>query len=169
MCEMTDSYVWHDSLICATWLTHVCDMTHYMCDTTDSYLWHDSLICVDWLICVTRLAHSCDVTHYMCDMTDSYVWHDPHMGVTWLTHSCDMTHSMRGTCRRKDAGAWSGLKTWWSHDYGRWELSGSVELSVRAELNVWWDACARWELYVCVEWSVCTVECVISWLWKVRV
>jgi len=28
MCDMTHSYVWHDSFICVTWLIHVCDMTH---------------------------------------------------------------------------------------------------------------------------------------------
>jgi len=43
-------YMWHDSLICVTWLTHMCDMTH-------SYVWHDSLICVTWL------THMCDMTH----------------------------------------------------------------------------------------------------------
>jgi len=35
MCDMTHSYVWHDSFICVTWLIHMCDMTH-------SYVWHDS-------------------------------------------------------------------------------------------------------------------------------
>ena len=55
MCDMTSSYVRHDSFICATWLIHMCDMTH-------SYLWHDSFICATWLI-------------HMCDMTHSCVWH----------------------------------------------------------------------------------------------
>jgi len=49
--------VWHDPFRCATWLIHMCDMTH-------SYVWHDSFICVAWLI-------------HMCDMTHSFVWHDP--------------------------------------------------------------------------------------------
>jgi len=56
MCDMTHSYVWHDSFLCVTWLIPMCDMTH-------SYVWHDSLICVSWLI-------------NMWDMTHSYVWHD---------------------------------------------------------------------------------------------
>ena len=70
-----------DSLICVTWLSHMCDMKFkvtlnrvsssntkidslacvtrltYLCDMTLSYVWHDSLIC-------------------MCDMTQSYPWHD---------------------------------------------------------------------------------------------
>ena len=66
MCDMTHSHVRHDSFICATWLIHMCDMT-YLC------LWHDSFICVTWLI-------------HMCDMTHSYVWHDSFMCVTWLIH-----------------------------------------------------------------------------------
>jgi hypothetical protein len=42
--------VWHDSLLCVTWLTPVCDMTH-------SCVWHDPLLCVTWLL------HMCGVTH----------------------------------------------------------------------------------------------------------
>ena len=41
MCDMTQSYVWHDSFICVTWRIHMCDMTH-------SYVWHDSFICATW-------------------------------------------------------------------------------------------------------------------------
>jgi len=73
---MTHSYVWHDSVICMTWLIHVCDMTH-------TYVWHDSFICVTWNI-------------HMCDMTHSSVWHDSFVQVTqvtWLICMCDMTHS----------------------------------------------------------------------------
>jgi len=70
---MAHPYVWHDSLICVTWLIHMCDMTH-------SYVWRDSFICVTWLI------HTCNVTHY-------YVWHDSFIRVTWLIHTFVMTHS----------------------------------------------------------------------------
>ena len=76
MCDMTHSYVRHDSFIRVTWLMHTCDMTH-------SYVWHDSFICVTWLI------HTCDMTH-------SYVWHDSFICVTWLIHTCDMSQSF--TC-----------------------------------------------------------------------
>jgi len=43
-------YVWHDSVMCVTWLIHVCDVTY-------SWVWHDSFMCVSWLI------HMRDVTH----------------------------------------------------------------------------------------------------------
>ena len=48
MCDMTHSYVRHDSFICV-----ICH----------SWQWQGSFICVTWLI-------------HMCDMTHSYVWHD---------------------------------------------------------------------------------------------
>jgi len=73
MCDMTLSYVWPDSFICATWLFHTCDMIL-------SYVWHDSFICVTWLFDT-------------CDMILSYVWHDSLIRVTWLFHMCDMTLS----------------------------------------------------------------------------
>ena len=72
-CDMTHSYVRHDSFIRVTWLIDTFDMTR-------AYVWHDSFILVTWLI------HACDMTH-------SYVWHDLFMRVTWLMHTCDMNHS----------------------------------------------------------------------------
>jgi len=84
MCDMTHSYVWHDSFICVTWLIHmshsIChwydafNVSHIalaMCDMTHSYVWHDSFICVPWLI-------------HMCATIHAYVWHDWFMCVTWL-------------------------------------------------------------------------------------
>jgi len=37
ICDMTHSYIWHDSSTYVTWLI-------YTCVTTHSYMWHDSLI-----------------------------------------------------------------------------------------------------------------------------
>ena len=73
MCDMTRSYVWHDSFICVTWLIHMRNMTH-------SYVWHDSFIRVTWLI-------------YMHDMTHSYVSDDSFICVPWLIHTCNTSHS----------------------------------------------------------------------------
>jgi len=93
-CDMTRSYVWHDTFICVTWLIYMCDMTH-------SYVWHDSFICVTWLVRMCDMTHSC-VWHdsficvtwliLTCDMTRSYVWHDSFICVTWLIYMCHMTH-----------------------------------------------------------------------------
>jgi len=71
MCDITHSYVWHDSFICATWLIHMCDMTHscvswlmHMCDLTHS---HDLFIYVTWLI------HMLDMTYSHESLFDSLV------------------------------------------------------------------------------------------------
>ena len=93
------SCVWHDSIICVTWLIHICAMTHsyawhdsficlHVCDMTHSYVCHDSFICAPWFICVCAVTHSC-VTwlfqmwndSFMCDayirkMTHSYICRD---------------------------------------------------------------------------------------------
>ena len=76
MCNMTYSYLSHDSFICVTWLIHTSDMTQDLCIA---------------FICVTRLIHVCVI--HMCDMTHSCLWHDSFICVTWLIHVCDMTHS----------------------------------------------------------------------------
>ena len=79
MCDMTHSYVWHDSGICVmswirvTWLIHRCDVTH-------SYLLHDSF-------CAGR-----DSFH-ICYMTNSYLLHDSFYVGRDSFHMCDMTHS----------------------------------------------------------------------------
>jgi len=65
-CDMTCSYMRHDSFIHATWLVHMHDMTR-------SY---DSFICVTWLLHMT-----------MCNMT--YMRHDSFTCTTWLVHTCD--------------------------------------------------------------------------------
>ena len=58
-----------------TWLIHTCDMTH-------SYVWHDSFICMTWLerSDMTWLIHMYDMTwEIRHDITHSYVWHDWHL------------------------------------------------------------------------------------------
>ena len=47
MCDVTHSYVWHDSFICVTTLIHRGDVTH-------SYVWHGPFICVTWPIHMVR-------------------------------------------------------------------------------------------------------------------
>jgi len=62
-CDMTPSYLRHDSSVLVLELVHVRSITR-------AHMWHDPFICVTWHL-------------HMCNMTPSYVWHDPFM--------CDIT------------------------------------------------------------------------------
>jgi len=75
----------HDILICVTWLIHMCDLTH-------SYVWHDSHVWHDLFICVTWLARGCNRTDsYVWRDLLTVVTRLVHTRVTWLFHTCDMT------------------------------------------------------------------------------
>jgi len=64
VCDMS-----FDSLICATWLNTICDMTR----------WYVSAVSM------------CDMLHaFICDKSHADVRHD---SMTWLVHVCDITHS----------------------------------------------------------------------------
>jgi len=83
MCDLTHSYVWHESFIHATWsIQHtwpVRDVSTRLIHTCG----------IAWLV------HTCDVTWLVCtrDRTHADVWHDSSTLGTWSIHSCDMTIS----------------------------------------------------------------------------
>jgi len=74
-CDMTRSYMCHDSLICVTGVAHPVLIRHVrggtQGDMTNSYVWHDTFTRVAWFL-------------HVCDMTHSYVWRDSFIHVTWL-------------------------------------------------------------------------------------
>jgi len=95
MCDMTHSYVWHDSFICVTWLIHMCDMTH-------SYVWHASFISV-WhdLYDMTHSHVRCPIKCMLCERKCGSVdhFHDSlpgalHMCAGALSRTLSLTHSL---------------------------------------------------------------------------
>jgi len=59
MRDMTQSYAW-----CDLWLIDMCDMP-------DSFVWHDIIyICYISLMCDTCFIHTCDVDSFVCDRMD---------------------------------------------------------------------------------------------------
>jgi len=136
ICDMTHSYVRHDSFICATWLIHTCDMTH-------PHVWHDPFIRMTWLI-------------HICDMTRSYVWQYSFIYVTWLIHTYDMTHSYV----RHDSFirlAWlihmcNMTRSYVWHDTSRAPLASTISKTLRSVLVC---VCVCVLVCVCVYWRVC--------------
>jgi len=89
-CDMTPSYVWHDSV----------DMSYKWHDAftyTDSHARQTAFIIVTWLDTTDSFVtwlHSCVATQPLGD-TDSHVRHNTFIFVTWLIHSCVATQSSR--------------------------------------------------------------------------
>jgi len=84
LCDMLPSYIWYSSLLCVTWLTFMCGLTHF-------YVWHAWILYVSCLTLTRDMPHCC-------------LWHDSRLCETWLsfmcedlvTHHillCDMSHS----------------------------------------------------------------------------
>jgi len=108
MCDMTHSYVWHDSLICVTWLTHTCTWLIRRASAAAVIALHDSFIRVTWLIRralaaatleshYSWLTHTCDITHdsiivVTCLIRGTLAAPTLESHDSWLTHMCDMTH-----------------------------------------------------------------------------
>jgi len=98
---MSHSYVWHEALLCVTWLICMCDITH-------SCVWHETFPFVTWLVSICGMTHFyarydwvlCVIVlflretwiHPICDMTHSYVWHDAVLRVISLIPMSVMTH-----------------------------------------------------------------------------
>jgi len=77
MCDMTHSYIRHDSFICATWSFVCATWLIHMCEMIHSCMRHGLCVCATWLI-------------YMCDMAYSYVRHDS-------IHMCNVAHNSSHT------------------------------------------------------------------------
>jgi len=82
-CDMTH-FICVTWLITPGTTTETCDMSHSKCDMTPSYMWHHSIICAIWLItaCTTDSQmwhvslHMWHESFVHVTWLTSYVWHD---------------------------------------------------------------------------------------------
>jgi len=90
--------VWHDSLVCATWLTHMCDMAH-------SHVRHDSFT---W---ATRLVHMCNMKYeHVRGGTKTY---QAGCGcVTWFIYMRNMDCSHVTWLNRREESSGCSHVTW---------------------------------------------------------
>jgi len=107
-CDITRSYVWRDSIVCmidpplygsatasATWLVHMCGVTHVnVLQTLLSiavllHLRHDSFICVTWLTWMyyrpSSLWQCCCICDIRVTWLTFHVIHMSHICLTWIT------------------------------------------------------------------------------------
>ena len=125
ICDMTHSYMWHDSFLGLTlpwhvadttpgvpWLIHICDMTYmtwppcvtshrgfiHICDI-HSYVCHASGMCACmYVLSHIRMKHVTQRCHVIYDMTPLYPVANATPRVPWLIHICDMSHSHDWRC-----------------------------------------------------------------------
>jgi len=158
ICDMTHSYVWHDSFIRVTWLIHMCDcctaprpvyVTH-MNESCHTYEWVVSHI---WMSrAYVSLLHR--TAPCICDMTHSYVWHNPLIRVTWLIHMCHCC-----TAPRPVYVTWLIHMCDTTHSYV-WRGSFiCVTAAPHCAMYMWHDS------FICVTQPTCMCDVAHSYVW----
>ena len=123
-CDMTHSYVWHDSCICMPHLHAWFDLQirvqglRSLCTYTT---WHDSSIRVTWPIHIRDSTHRFAFKVFtvnvltLYDMTHSYVWHDSCMCMPHLHAWLDSQIRVQGLHSQCTYTAWAPAASWdWS-------------------------------------------------------
>jgi len=159
----------HDSFICATWLIHMCNMTHSYVRQTHSCVRHDSFICAipmmtpmmthsyvrhDSFICVRHDSFICAIwLIHMCDMTYSPVWHDSicecltwHVWMSHVTYMNESCHTNMSQINDQFLMRWAA--------YG-WVMTHTNESS----LNESWHICMsrHWMSHGTYAWVILCV------------
>jgi len=109
MCDVTHSYVWHDSFICVTWLIRMCDATHsYICDTT--HVTQTSCHTHERVTSHIKRSHGTGLNNHVTHMNESchtYEW-----VMTYQNRQIDV---LCHTYESSDTSGWVMSHVWMSH------------------------------------------------------
>jgi len=157
ICDMTRSYVWHDSCICATWLVHICAVSHsYMCipvaarlgsattkrtyNCTSAMLKSGACVTYDSLIHVWE-----DTCFYVRRDSFVYVRQDScvHLHLSYAKVGCLWDTRHIHTC-----ATWLNhiCATWLNHTGMTWLIHICVIWLIRI--------CATWLIHICATWLI---------------
>ena len=203
--------VGHRSFMCATWLIYMCDMTHsyvwldsFICAShgvgcyealeRQHLLWHDLFICATWLIYM-RPIHMCDMSRpfvhscvraficvtwhsnvwliHICDMTHCATWRIPMCVMThcaiWLVYMCDMTHCATWLIHICDM---THCATWLIHMFGMTHCATwCIHMCDMTHCVTWlihtcdMTPCATW--FICAPWPIVRHDSFIRVTWPI--
>jgi len=151
-CDMTYSYVWHDSSMRVTWFGYVTWRIH-ICDMTRWYVGHDSVICVTCLIDVWHYtimtlesnASSCamcegypTLTSHSCSWRDTLIW-EASLRCVFLRHIWWVSHMMGVT--------YGG---WWVCDVTHSCMGQGLAWHLSDASHMWWVCETTWHAMGCV-------------------
>jgi len=142
-------------VVCVTWPIHMCDMTH-------SYVWHDSFICVTWLICmcdmtanVRQFGHTLShLKYYTYVERDLCVWNE--------TYVCEKRPMCvkRDLCMWKETCVCEKRPMYVERDLCVWKETYACEtrpMCVKRDLCMWK------ETYVCEKRPLCVKRDLCKW------
>jgi len=79
----------HDSCICFDQVIEAVSSNECMCDMTHSYVWHDSIICATWLIQIRDMKWTIPLTRLIHMSSHPYViWMCPHLLLCIYIYIC---------------------------------------------------------------------------------
>jgi len=149
MCDMTRSYVRHDSFICATWLVHMCFIMNsraiclvHMCDMTRLRAWHDSFICATThFISQLLIVRYCNI--WRCHTYEGVMSH------IWMSHVIQGVRVQERPASHEHTLCDMAHSHVWHDSFTR--TTWLVHVCDMSHSYVWHDSCmwVTWLIHVC--------------------